>query len=122
MIFIEPAEVFDARAVTPRQPDRLSYTVHPNRCSQGRMTRFTGPLSHEDGWDEVIHLHLLSRPGEPVRIMSLVSQLRRRVRHRDKAHKEELKRHILKRIGILIKTGVVVRVRRCFVAAPLNKL
>jgi hypothetical protein len=73
-----------------------------------------GPIPFADGWDEHILTHV-SGQSEPVRIVSLPSQLRKCVRHRDKQHKEKVKRQILLRVGALIRFGGLVRVRRKYV-------
>jgi hypothetical protein len=77
------------------------------------------PLAFEDGWDERI-LGYVSSKSKPVRIVSLASKLRKCVRHRDKQHKEKLKRDILLRVGALIRMRKLVRVRRKYVVAKQN--
>lgn len=118
MILIEPTEVFSARSASFSEQCVHERPLPVLRVSsQGLRALSEAPLSYADGWDEAIHLRLLSLKGQPVPIMSLVSQLRKRVRHRNKHHREEIKRTILKRICILIKSGLLRRVRRSFVVA-----
>lgn len=118
MIFIEPVEAYEFRtSSSSRQKADVRSHGGQQRTRVELKGGFEAPLAYEDGWDEVILMHLLGRRGESVKIVSLASELRRCVRHRNKAHKEELKRHILKRVGILIKRRLIVRVRRCFVTA-----
>jgi len=50
-------------------------------------------------------------------ILSIVNRLRKCVRHRNKLHKETMKREILLRIGALIRAGSLRRVRRKYVVA-----
>lgn len=111
MIFVEPSEVYACRT-TPRP-----LTATPDVLAANKATRspdLDAPLRFADGWDEHI-LAYVSGQTEPVRIVSLVSQLRKCVRHRNKEHKEKLKRDILLRVGALIRVGSLARVRRKYV-------
>jgi hypothetical protein len=112
MIFIEPAEVFARRSAT-RIPERKPVLLSSNAGADS-FGALHGRLRHENGWDERIFEYLSSR-AEPVRIVSMISQLRKFVRHRDKQHKEKLKRDILSRIGALIRAGIIIRVHRNYV-------
>lgn len=113
MLFVEPPEVFAARLASQASPPKPGFSSPGMKLWE----HIQAPLSYEDGWDEAIHLEVLSRPGELVRIVSLASKLRKRVRHRNKTHREEIKLQILKRIGVLIRSGLLRRVRRVFVVA-----
>lgn len=75
------------------------------------------PLQFEGVWDYAI-IAEVQRRGAPTPIMSLVSQLRKRHRHRNKQDKESTKRTILVRIGALIRQKELQRVRRKFVMIP----
>ena len=113
MIFVEPVEVHASRTAPP------SVTAIPNMSVVDSATRFfdlNAPLRFADGWDERIVAHVSSQ-SEPIRIVSLASQLRKCVRHRDKLHKESLKREILVRVGELIRAGTLARVGRKYVVA-----
>src|SRR5687768_290241 len=115
MILIEPEESY-----VRRSESRVSHginTLSPSGGSETLSRELHGLLRYMDGWDEHIIAYTSSR-AEPIRIVSLASQLRRCVRHRDKQHKEEIKRQILLRVGALIRTGSLVRVRRKYVTVP----
>jgi len=60
------------------------------------------PLRFEGAWDYAI-IEEVQKRGVPVRITSLVSQVRKRHRHRNKRDKETVKRTILLRIGALVR-------------------
>lgn len=96
MVFIEPPSAWQAR-----EEARI-------RQSSDRMN---APLRLEGIWDYAI-IEELQKRGTPTRIMSLVSQLRKRHRHRNKSDKESIKRMILLRIGALIRQKELQRVRR----------
>lgn len=117
MVFVEPMEVYATRSSRPSTIGR-STSVAPSAqkqvCSSSDLY---APLSVEDGWDETIVAYLSSRPGTPVMIMAIVSQLRKCVRHRDRRHREKLKHDILMRVGALIRAGVIVRFKRKYVVA-----
>ena len=117
MVFVEPIEVYESRSLRPSAVGR-STSITPSAqkpaCSSSDLY---APLSVEDGWDETIVAYLSSRPGTPVLIMSIVSQLRKCVRHRDRRHREKLKHHILMRVGTLIRAGVILRYKRKYVVA-----
>nr|WP_281720511.1 hypothetical protein [Nitrosomonas nitrosa] len=111
MIFIEPTEVYACR--TARGPvTSIPKISAANSATQSRDVN--APLRFADGWDEHI-LAYVSAQAAPVRIVSLSSQLRKCVRHRDKQHKEKLKRDILLRVGALIRVGSLIRVQRNYV-------
>jgi hypothetical protein len=113
MTLIEPAEVYACRTA-PWSTDTNRKVAGANSATQSR--ELNAPLRFADGWDERILLHV-SNQSEPVRIVSLASQLRKCVRHRDRQHKEVLKRKILVRVGVLIRAGMLARVRRKYVVA-----
>jgi hypothetical protein len=111
MILIEPEELYVSRT-------RQGCTITSTNSSSASISReLHGPLRYTDCWDEHIIVYTASRP-EPIRIVSLASQLRKCIRHRDKQHKEAIKRQILLRVGALIRTGSLVRVRRKYVTLP----
>lgn len=120
MILVEPADVFVSRTWP-----RIAQTIvsdSPRTGSANLSRELHGPLRYTDGWDEHIIDHISSRP-EAVRIVSLVSQIRKCVRHRDRQHKEKIKRDILLRVGALIRSGSLVRVRRKYVRlGPLKSV
>jgi hypothetical protein len=115
MIFIEPEELYVRRSAS--RTSHGSNSVCPGGGSASLSRELHRPLRYTDGWDETIVAYLSSRSGEPVRIMSLVSQLRKCVRHRDRTHREKLKHDILMRVGALIRAGVIVRFQRKYVVA-----
>lgn len=102
MIFAEPPSVWNAR-----EDARI------RQCSDV----LNSPLRLEGVWDYAI-IAEVQRRDVPTPIMSLVSQLRKRHRHRDKRDKETTKRIILLRIGALIRQKELQRVRRKFVMMP----
>ena len=118
MIVVEPAEVYTQRVAFPTsvnipRPFAISLTA----ASGGR--ELNDPPRFADAWDEHILARVWSRTV-PVRIVSIASQLRKCVRHRNKQHKEKLKREILLRIGGLIRAGSLLRVRRKYVVAGMR--
>ena len=102
MIFIEPPTIWDAR-----EDARI------RQCSDLRNS----PLRFEGVWDYLIVAEV-QRRGTPTPIMSLVSELRKRHRHRNKQDKESTKRTILLRICALIRQKELRRIRRKFVMMP----
>jgi hypothetical protein len=112
MILIEPEELYVRRSASrvSREDDGMS----AGTSSANSFGELHGPLRYMDGWDEHI-LAYVSAQEAPVRIVSLASQLRKGVQHRNKQHKEKLKRDILLRVGALIRFGGLVRVRRKYV-------
>lgn len=111
-MIIEPVEVYVCRmTVGPLRTSRVSEESCATRSQDLNAT-----LSFVDGWDERILAYVRAQP-EPVRIVSLASELRKSVRHRDKQHKEKLKREILIRVGALIRIGSLARVQRRYVTA-----
>lgn len=123
MIFVEPIRVYATRAswssTSLQHQSGTEPGAEPNPVSCGTILQ--GPLQFDDGWDEAIISFLMSRPGEAFRIVSLSSELRKRVRHRDKDHKEDIKRHIMERVGFLIRAKRIVRVSRKFVMIPRTR-
>lgn len=111
MVVVEPLEAYACRTA-PRPLTATLNVLAVNSATQSRG--LNAPLRFADGWDEHI-LAYVSIQAEPVRIVSLASQLRKCVRHRDKQHKEKLKRDILLRVGALIRVGSLIRVRRKYV-------
>jgi hypothetical protein len=75
------------------------------------------PLRFEDVWDYAI-IEEVQKRAAPISIMSLVNDLRKRHRHRNKKDKESTKQTILLRIGALIRQKELQRVRRKFVMMP----
>ena len=117
MVFVEPVEVYESRSLRPSAIGRsnsITLSAQKPACSSSALY---APLRVEDGWDETIVAYLSSRPGTPVMIMSIVSQLRKCVRHRDRRHREKLKHDILMRVGALIRAGVILRFKRKYVVA-----
>lgn len=114
MIFVEPSIVYENRCYSPAPQ---SVTISP---APARIHALNGPLAFADGWDECILTYVQGR-AQPIRIGSLVSQLRKCVRHRNKSHKEEIKRHILQRIEVLIRSRRLVRVQRMFVVSACRQ-
>ena len=108
MIFIEPLQVYACRA------GKRPFAGNPALSVADRNEAFFEPLRCVDGWDEHI-LSFVDNESRPVGIMELVSQLRKRVPHRNKQHKEKLKRDILLRVGALIRNGNLIRIQRKFV-------
>ena len=102
MIFAEPPSVWKAR-----EDARI------RQCSD----LLNAPLRLEGVWDYAI-IAEVQRRGTPTAIMPLVSELRKRHRHRDKRDKEAVKRTILLRVGALIRQKELQRVRRKFVMLP----
>src|SRR5690242_3176164 len=96
MIFVEPTEAYETRSPGSAEVSRTRAGSAKKAFS---LRELCGPLACADGWDERILAHVGGRSGEPVLIMSIPSQLRKLVRHRNKQHKERLKRGILIRIG-----------------------
>jgi hypothetical protein len=115
MIFVEPTEVYACRSLATFFPASAKF-----KKKNVSLRQEDGPLAYADGWDERILAYLVGRSGEPVLIMSIPSQLRKLVRHRDKQHKEELKRDVLLRIGALIRAGAIIRISRKYVIAVQN--
>lgn len=104
MIFAEPSSVWEARE------DARART---RQCSD----LLNAPLRFEGVWDYAILAEVQKR-AVPTRIMSLVSQLRKRHHHRNRQDKESTKRTILLRICALIRQKELKRVRRKFVMMP----
>lgn len=102
MIFAEPPSVWDARE-----------NARIRECSD----LLNAPLRFEGVWDFAI-IAAVQQRGAPTPIMSLVNQLRKRHRHRNKQDKESTKRTILLRIGALIRQKELQRTRRKFVMMP----
>jgi hypothetical protein len=99
VIVTEPPSAWDAREDARRR-----------QC----LDLLNSPLRFESVWDFVILEEVQKRTG-PTSIMSLVSQVRKRHRHRNKREKEAVKRTILLRIGALIRQKELQRVHRRFV-------
>jgi hypothetical protein len=113
MIIIEPHEAYAFRTA----PWSITAISNGAAADSGkRSCDLNSPLRFVDGWDERI-LAYVANQSEPVRIVSLASQLRKCVRHRDKEHKERLKREILVRVGELIRAETIARIRRKYVVA-----
>ena len=102
MIFAEPPSVWESR-----EDARI------RQCSD----LLNAPLRFEGVWDYAIIAEVQKR-GVPTAIVSLVNQLRKRHRHRNKRDKESTKRTILLRICALIRQKELQRVRRKFVMLP----
>ena len=102
MIFAEPPSVWKTR--------------EDARLRQG-SDLLNSPLRFEGVWDYAI-IDAVKRRATPAPIMSLVSELRKRHRHRNKQDKESTKRTILLRIGALIRQKELQRFRRKFVMMP----
>jgi hypothetical protein len=102
MIFTEPPSAWNARQEARRHD-----------C----LDLLTAPVRFESVWDFVI-IEEVQKRAAPTRITSLVSELRKRHRHRDKRDKEAVKRTILLRIGALIRQKQLQRVRRKFIVVP----
>lgn len=117
MVIVEPMEVYEARSSRPSNIGRSTSNTPSAQSQTCPSSDLYAPLSVEDGWDETIVAFLSSRPGKPVMIMSVVSQLRKCVRHRDRSHREKLKHDILMRVGALIRAGVILRFKRKYVIA-----
>ena len=123
VIIIEPLSVYENRkhraAGGQNGTDSKSEPISANRPVT--VAALNAPLEFGDGWDETIMAYVRSRRGERLRIISLVSILRKCVRHRNSRHKNEIKGHILRRITALIRSRKLIRVNRCFVvAADIN--
>jgi hypothetical protein len=119
MVFIEPPAIYELRIAAQQQ--------RVQSCSQGTsgdlvesapLTAFNTPKIYEDGWDEWVVHFLMGHPSMPVRIVSLVSELRKQVRHRSRRHREKIKQDILHRITALIRAGVILRIDRKFLVLP----
>lgn len=111
MIFVEPTEVYACRTA----PQSVPVVPGVSAADSAKRSRdLNAPLRFSDDWDDHI-LAYVSAQAEPVRIVSLATQLRKCVRHRDKRHKERIKRAILMRVGALIRTGRLARFRRKYV-------
>src|SRR4051794_34347026 len=100
MIIIEPLSTYETRQHRTAEQKHADFTDSKPRAVDQPATTVTlnAPLEFEDGWDETILAYVRSQRGESQKIVSLVSILRKRVRHRNSRHKNEIKRHILHRI------------------------
>jgi hypothetical protein len=102
MIFTEPQNAWEAREEARRR-----------QC----LDLLDSPLRYESVWDFVI-IEEVKKRENPTPIMSLISELRKRHRHRDKRDKESVKRTILLRIGALIRQKELQRLHRKFIVIP----
>jgi hypothetical protein len=102
MIFAEPFSAWEARKNAPAR-----------QC----LDLLNSPLRFESVWDYAI-IEEVQNLARPTPIMTLLNQLRKRHRHRNKRDKEGIKRTILLRIGALVRQKELYRVGRKFVVLP----